>query len=98
MIKEKNNLKSNLLDKDETKMTTKIKNNIFFILCIFYTVCISTICSLYIILIYQDVHDTYSSLQNVNLSNLNVTEFYEIRKQLEFLNNCFSEKYCKRVG
>ena len=101
MIKEKNNMENSLLDKDEhnnTNNTNKIKNNIFFILCVLYTVCISTICSLYIILIYQDVHDTYSSLQNVNLSNLNVTEFYEIRKQLEFLNNCFSEKYCKRVG
>lgn len=98
MIKEKNDMVNSLLYKHENNNTNKIRNNIFFILCVLYTVSVSTICSLYIILIYQDVHDTYSSLQNVNLSKLNVTEFNEIRKHLDFLNNCFTEKYCKRVG
>jgi len=38
---------------------------------------------------------------NMNNSLLDKDEdnsLQEIRKQLEFLNNCFSEKYCKRVG
>ena len=37
MIKEKNNMENSLLDKDEhnnTNNTNKIKNNIFFILCV----------------------------------------------------------------
>ena len=55
MIKEKNNMDNSLLDKDEhnnTNNTNKIKNNIFFILCIFYTFCISTICSLFTIIFF----------------------------------------------
>jgi len=58
---------------------------------------VSTICSVYIVFIYQDIHDAYLSLQKWSLSNLNVTELYSIRNQLEFLNYCVSEKYCKRI-
>tara|TARA_E500000331_G_scaffold357686_1_gene420383 strand:- start:6005 stop:6298 length:294 start_codon:yes stop_codon:yes gene_type:complete len=97
MDDDKINLHDNLLDndKDKDKNKNNITNNIFFILGISYVTCVSTICSLYIILIYKDVHDTYL---NFNNGSYNITELYAIKNQLEFLNNCITEKYCKRIN
>lgn len=100
MIKDTNEEEYNLLNDDNDKIVNNTKNinKIIIILSIFFTMSVSTICSLYIILIYQDVHKAYLSFQKLSLSNLNVTELYSIRNQLEFLNYCVSEKYCKRIN
>lgn len=102
MIKDNNETEYNLLNdhdnnNDKIVNNTKNMNNIIITLSIFFAMSVSTICSLYIVLIYQDVHNAYLSFQNLSLSNLNVTELYSIRNQLEFLNYCVSEKYCKRI-
>ena len=108
MIKDNNEIEYSLLndDNDNDKTVnntnnntnnTKNRNNIIIILSIFFAMSVSTICSLYIVLIYQDVHNAYLSVQNLSLSNINITELYLIRNQLEFLNYCVSEKYCKRI-
>lgn len=104
MIKDNYEIEYSLLnddtDNDKTvnaANNTKYMNNIIIILSIFFAMSVSTICSLYIVLIYRDVHNAYSSFQNLSLSNINITELYLIRNQLEFLNYCVSEKYCKRI-
>jgi hypothetical protein len=96
MDDDKTNLHDNLLDNDKDKDKNNITNNIFFILGISYVTCVSTICSLYIILIYKDVHDTYTTF--INNGSYNITELYAIKNQLEFLNYCITEKYCKRIN
>jgi len=72
-------------------------NNIIIFLGILFAMGVSTICSVYIVFIYQDIHDAYLSIQKWSLSNLNITELYSIRNQLEFISYCVTEKYCKRI-
>jgi hypothetical protein len=95
MIKDTNEKEYSLLNDDN--IINKNNNNIIFFFGILFAMSVSTICSVYIVFIYQDIHDAYLSLQKWSLSNLNVTELYSIRNQLEFLNYCVSEKYCKRI-
>ena len=102
MIKDTNEKEYSLLNDDNiinnnNNIINKNNNNIIFFFGILFAMSVSTICSVYIVFIYQDIHDAYLSLQNLSLSNLNVTELYSIRNQLEFLNYCVSEKYCKRI-
>ena len=91
----------NVLDDDNKNNNTinnkNNNNNIIIFLGILFAMGVSTICSVYIVFIYQDIHDAYLSLQKWSLSNLNVTELYSIRNQLEFISYCVTEKYCKRI-
>ena len=49
------------------------------------------ICSTFIVFIYKDIHNMY------NLINNNPYNITELKQNIEFINYCISEKYCKRI-
>ena len=55
------------------------------------------LCSIYIILIYQDVHNTYTQFNNGNndiMKNVNITHIMELINQMSSFEDCFTSKFC----
>jgi hypothetical protein len=85
-----------LYPSDNKTKTTYSNYCIFKCLAILYGITVSSICSLYIVLIYRDIHDIYISVNNTSFY-MNSTNIQIIREQMEFISYCVSEKYCKRI-
>jgi hypothetical protein len=55
------------------------------------------LCSIYIILIYQDVHNTYTQINGNNndiMKNVNITHIMELINQMSSFEECFTSKFC----
>ena len=87
-----------ILYQDNPPDTTAKKSSFCFIkfLAILFTMTVSTICSVYIMMIYHDIHHLYVSVQDATVY-LNNTNVQMLHSHLEFISYCISEKYCKRI-
>jgi len=58
----------------------------------------SGVCAVYIWLTYQDVHSSYTSIQNINIPvhEINKTDVDFIKSQMLSIHKCITERYCKR--
>jgi len=56
------------------------------------------LCSIYITLIYQDVHSTYTSINDGNelLQKVNVTHLINLINDMSAFEECFTTKFCHR--
>jgi hypothetical protein len=76
---------------------TQKKTSLFFkCLAILFAGTVSTICSLYIMMIYHDIHQLYLSFQDTSFY-FNSSNIQMLHEQMEFITYCISEKYCKRI-
>lgn len=56
-------------------------------------------CTVYTVLIYNDINDIKDTMMSVTdiLLNTNSSKLIDISTNLEAINNCVLHKYCKRV-
>jgi hypothetical protein len=62
------------------------------------TLSATILCSIYIILIYQDVHNTYTQLNSSSdiMKNVNMSHIIELINQMSAFEDCFTSKFCDR--
>ena len=58
----------------------------------------TVLCSIYIILIYQDVHNTYTQFNDNSdlMKNVNITHIIELINDMSAFEECFTSKFCHR--
>lgn len=62
----------------------------------------SCLCAVYAGLTYQDVHSSYAAIQKYgpsleSLTSINSTDISNMKDQMRSINDCISERYCKRI-
>ena len=62
----------------------------------------SSLCAVYAGLTYQDVHSSYAAIQKYgpyleSLTSINSTDISNMKDQMRSINDCISERYCKRI-
>ena len=62
----------------------------------------SCLCAVYAGLTYQDVHSSYAAIQKYgpsfeSLNSINSTDISNMKDQMRSINDCISERYCKRI-
>lgn len=56
------------------------------------------LCSIYIILLYQDVHSTYTTINDNSdlMKKVNVTHLINLINDMSAFEECFTSKFCHR--